>query len=66
MEDRPWNEFRFGRPLTAAGLAKLMKPFNVRVNKHRFGAGTQRGYAKRDVEEAFRRYCCDPSGTLEQ
>ena len=29
MEDRPWAEWRHGRPLTAQSIAKLLKPFGV-------------------------------------
>jgi putative DNA primase/helicase len=66
LEDRPWGEWQFGRTLTSSSMAKLLKPFDVRSGKHRFGSSPQRGYQRAEVEEAHRRYCVDSAGTLEQ
>jgi hypothetical protein len=59
LEDRRWNEWRNGRALTTSSTAKLLKPFDVRTRKHRYGAGTQNGYQRGKVDEAFRRFCVD-------
>lgn len=69
MEDRPWAEWRHGKPITANALARLLKPLGVKPIKLRFGAHTLNGYPLSAVSEAFARYCAKPpsaTGTPEQ
>ncbi|MCH8166473.1 MAG: DUF3631 domain-containing protein [Proteobacteria bacterium] len=69
MEDRPWPEWRHGKAMTAASLARLLKPFGVRPRKLRLGGHTLNGYQRREIEAAHIRYCPTPpvqSGTPEQ
>lgn len=55
MEERPWGEFRRGRPLSAPQLARMLKGFGVKPRP--FPGGKIRGYRLEDgLEEAFRRY----------
>lgn len=55
MEDRPWGEFRLGRPLSAPQLARYLKEFGVRPRP--FPGGKVRGYRLEDgLSEAFHRY----------
>jgi uncharacterized protein DUF3631 len=56
MEDRPWAEWRHGKPIAAHGIARLLKPFGVRPVVFRSGGGTPRGYTLADVENAFAPY----------
>lgn len=56
MEHRPWPEWRDGKPLTATGLAKLLKPFGVSPRTVRRGDATGKGYNRADLEDAFARY----------
>ncbi len=35
MEDRPWPAFAHGKPITPHGIARLLKPFNVRPRQIR-------------------------------
>lgn len=57
MDDRPWPEWgRSGRPLSKAGLARLLKPFGVRPRTIRTDGGTLKGYHREDLEEAWNRY----------
>jgi putative DNA primase/helicase len=56
-EDRPWPEWRAGRPLTVRGLARLLEPFGVRpkvcrLDRDRLG----RGYQLEDLAPVFGRY----------
>lgn len=37
MEDRPWMEWRHGRPITAQSVAKQMKPFGIRATVKKLG-----------------------------
>ncbi|MEO7860041.1 MAG: DUF3631 domain-containing protein [Nitrospirales bacterium] len=57
LEERPWGDWRQGKPLNQNQLAKLLKPFGIssrtiRLEKH----GTPRGYLRTDFEDAFTRY----------
>ncbi|MEK6300540.1 MAG: DUF3631 domain-containing protein [Acidobacteriota bacterium] len=56
MEERPWGEWRQGRPLSTIGLARLLKPFGIIPAKWREGNDTVRGYRLKDFHDAFARY----------
>ncbi len=51
-EDRPWAEWSRGKPITAHGLARLLKPFGVHPHRRE----NWRGYRRVDFEEAWNRY----------
>ena len=55
-ETAPWATFNRGRPLTAHGLAKLLRPFGVRPQTIRRGTETMKGYVRRDLKEIWSRY----------
>ena len=55
-EERPWREWKAGRPLSAVQLARLLKPFGVRPGPMRDGQRTGKGYELRDFADAFTRY----------
>ncbi len=56
MEDRPWSEWKGGKPITKNGLAKLLKPFDVFPGGIRVGGDTPRGYYLAQFQDAFERY----------
>ena len=56
MDDRPWAEWRHGKPLTPNGLARLLKPFGIKSELIRKGQKVFRGYKKEMFKEAFIRY----------
>jgi len=56
MEDRPWPEWKAGKPLTARQLAKLIQPFGVKPRCLRIGDTRSRGYYQEDFEDVFERY----------
>jgi putative DNA primase/helicase len=57
MEERPWAEWRRGKPLSKSQLAGLLKPFGVRPKSIRLQDGaTPRGYVLEDLADAFSRY----------
>jgi Protein of unknown function (DUF3631) len=56
MEQRPWPEYRSGKPITSHQLAALLKPLKVRSNTVRRGERTNKGYRREDLEDAFARY----------
>ena len=56
LEDRPWCEWKHGKPLTKNTLANLLKPFGIKSKQIRIGGGNQRGYEKTVFEDSFVRY----------
>jgi Protein of unknown function (DUF3631) len=57
LEHRPWSEINRGKPVTKAGLARLLKPFKVVPGTIRLDGGrTAKGYYRRAFDDAFERY----------
>ena len=56
MEERPWPEWRRGKPITGRSIARLLHPFEVQPNTLRFGDSVLRGYARAQFDEAWKRY----------
>jgi Protein of unknown function (DUF3631) len=55
LEESPWGDW-YGKPLNARGLAKLLKPYQVKATQVRIGENTPRGYRRSDLHEAWRSY----------
>jgi len=56
LDDRPWSEWRQGKPITQNGLARLLKPFKVTSKDLRTGVTVRKGYESADFDDAFLRY----------
>lgn len=57
QEDRPWAEWRAGKPITPTQLAGRLKKYNIKPGSIRLNNGTTpKGYYRKDFEEAFARY----------
>lgn len=56
MEERPWPEWSRGNPLSATGLARLLKPFGVHPKQMKHDGEKTRGYDRADFADAFSRY----------
>jgi len=56
MEDRPWPEWRQGKPLTKTGLSRLLKPYGIKPGEIRIGKEHRKGYNREAFEDAFNRY----------
>lgn len=56
MDERPWAEWRHGKPLTARWLARLLNPFEINSKTIRIGKRTAKGYYAADFADAFERY----------
>lgn len=55
--EAPWCEWTKGKPITAAGLARLLKPFGVASRTVRVeGGSTPKGYVRESFEDAWTRY----------
>ena len=66
MEDRPWPEWRMGKPITTRQLASLLKPFDVFPKTIRVGDSTPKGYVLADLDDPFARYVPNSSATPPQ
>ena len=56
MENRPWSEWRNGKPITPAAVARLLAPFGIVPGTKRGGEATFKGYLLSDFMEAFATY----------
>jgi putative DNA primase/helicase len=56
LEDRPWADWRKGKPLTQNALARLLKPFEISSKSVRIDDKTAKGYSLEQFEDAFQRY----------
>jgi putative DNA primase/helicase len=56
LEERPWAEWRHGRPITAQSVAKLLKPFGVKVHVLKLNGAPARVYLRTEIEAAAARY----------
>jgi len=56
MEERPWAEWRKGRPITPAGLAALLRHFDIKPVQNTTRDNRDRGYAVEAFTDAFERY----------
>jgi hypothetical protein len=66
MENRPWSEWRNGKPITPAALARLLAPFEITPGTKRDGEATFKGYLLSDFREAFATYLPDQTVTPSQ
>jgi hypothetical protein len=66
MENRPWSEWRNGKPITPAALARLLAPFGITPGTKRDGESTFKGYLLSDFTEAFATYLPDQTVTPSQ
>ena len=69
MADRPWSDYRKGKPITQNGLSRLLKDFGIRPGSIRIGhtpEDTKKGYLLDQFEDAFARYLPDQTVTPSQ
>jgi hypothetical protein len=66
LDERPWSEWKKGKPITAVQLARLLKPFGIRPTTIRIGDKTPKGYNIEDCVDAFRRYIPPPTDSEPQ
>lgn len=56
MEERPWPEWRQGKPMTATQLARALAPFAVRPQNMRDRGDVFKGYTADSFADAWARY----------
>ncbi len=56
MDERPWGEWRHGKPVSKVQLANMLRPFGIRPTTIRVGKLTPKGYILESFLDAFSRY----------
>lgn len=56
LEDRPWPEWKNGKPITPRGLARLMGLFGVKPRVLRTDLLKRRGYERAELESVWKKY----------
>ncbi|MGA7453961.1 MAG: DUF3631 domain-containing protein [Rhodoplanes sp.] len=62
MEDRPWPEFKNGKPISTQNIARLLKPFKIVPRKFRIDGRQTNGYERKRFEQVFARYISKEEG----
>ncbi len=55
-EERPWQTYNRGKPITARQFAKHLAKYRIRSKTVRFGRETPKGFELSQFEDAFARY----------
>ena len=63
-ETSPWAEWNHGKPITAVGLSKLLKPFDIYPKTIRVATSTAKGYDRAQFEDSWGRYLSKPAPIL--
>ncbi len=58
-EDRPWVEYRHGKPITPRQIAELLEPFKIYPKNIAIGTTTPKGYMLKQFTEVFASYTPD-------
>lgn len=66
LDESPWADVNYGKPLNAQGLAKRLREYDIRPVNIRTGDGpVLKGYRKRGFAEAWEMYLPQPSAPAE-
>ena len=63
IEDAPWLGWSQGKGVDARSLSRSLRPFGIHPQNLRNAGSVQKGYAKRDFEDAWSRYLPAASAT---
>ena len=63
LPERPWMEWKHGKPITDRGLSNLLRGFKIRSGQFRNNGKKVRGYRKKDFLDAWERYLSGTDGT---
>jgi len=61
LEERPWSEYRRGKPISTSQLARLLKGFGISSQNLRTETGVVKGYYCDHFCESFSRYLNSPA-----
>jgi len=59
LPDRPWEEWKHGKPMTKTSLSRLLKPYKIKSRQLRIGQTNRYGYEATQFEDAWKRYTHD-------
>lgn len=62
-DERPWPDYRNGKPINARQVAHLLEPFGVRPDKWKANEITERGYLVESFADAWERYLPPDAGS---
>jgi putative DNA primase/helicase len=60
MEDRPWGEWKRGKPLSGVSLSRLLKPFGIKPIQLKEDGQNKRGYEFKQFKDVLERYTPQP------
>jgi putative DNA primase/helicase len=60
MENRPWPEWKAGKPISKVQVARLLSQFRIRPDDVRRGQRVAKGYTRDKFRDAFKRYLAPP------
>ena len=63
MEGRPWVEWSRGKPLSAHGLSKLLKLFDIAPRNIRINGTVVKGYERTAFEDTWSAYFPESPGS---
>jgi putative DNA primase/helicase len=66
LEDRPWCDWKGGKPMTKTSLSRMLGKFGIISESVRIGGRTPKGYHRHRFEDAFSRYLPSESATTQQ
>ena len=55
LEEAPWGDL-YGKPITARGLAKILKPYGIKSKNILIGTARPKGYSAADIKDSWERY----------
>jgi hypothetical protein len=59
LEDRPWADFRGGKPITARKVASVLKGYGIKPERMRVGGKQGNAFYRTQFDGAWRRYLHD-------
>ena len=65
MDDRPWAEWKRGKPLSGASLSRLLKPFEIKPGEIWQNDKNKRGYELKQFDDVFKRYAFQSPTTIQ-
>ena len=60
LEESPWGDLK-GKPLDARGLARRLRPYDIKPTNIRHLAEVVKGYRREDLHDAWQRYLGPPA-----
>ena len=64
MEERPWPDYRHGKPISVRQIAAHLRHFDIKPITLRAGDGRGKGYLRSAFEDAFTRYLPEEGETI--